>query len=43
MMVVALARFLTFQFDARGMVQIASVPLIGVDVDFQLGIGILAH
>jgi hypothetical protein len=43
MMVVALARFLPFQFDARGMIQIASVPLIGIDVDFQLCIGIFAH
>ena len=43
MMIVALARFLSFQFDARRMIQIASVPLIGVDVDFKLGVGIFAH
>ena len=43
MVVVALARFLTFQFNACGMIQIASVSFIGVDVDFQLGIGILTH
>ena len=40
-MIVALARFLSFQFNARRMIQIASIALIGVDVNLQLGIRIL--
>lgn len=39
----ALARFLTFQFDDGGVIEITSVSFIGIDVDFEFCVCVFAN